>query len=124
MIDMDSNWFSTLFYEGYDDVINNVADYVNYGHSSNNDGDSSVNHNSDNDDNDDDDSYEEGELFWNREFDRCKLVLCTAGALALYYNTYIYKELCMDSYNTRMRWLNKILHGYWTRCVNMFRMDA
>jgi hypothetical protein len=29
-------------------------------------------------------------LFWKREFDHRKLVLCTASALALYYNTYIY----------------------------------
>ena len=104
--------------------MNNVADYVNYGHSSDNDGDSNGNHNSDNDDNDDDDSDEEGELFWKREFDHHKLVLSTADALSLYYNAYIYKEPCMDSYNTGMRWLNGILHGYWTRCVNMFRMDA
>jgi len=76
MIDMDSNWFSTLFDGSYDDVMNNVANYVNYGHSSDNDGDSSGNHNSDNDndDDDDDDSNEEGELFWKREFDGHKLV--------------------------------------------------
>jgi hypothetical protein len=121
---MDSHWFSALFDGGYDDVMNNVADYVNYGHSSNNNGDSNGNHGSDNDDNDDNDSDEEGALFWKREFDRHKLVLCTAGALTLYYNTYIYKEPCMDSYNTGMRWLKEILHGHWTRCVNMFRMDA
>jgi hypothetical protein len=123
MIDMDSHWFSALFDGGYDDVMNNVADYVNYGNSSVNNGDSSGNHSSDNDE-EDDDSNEEGELFWKREFDRQKLVLCTVGALALYYNTYIYKEPCMDSYNTRMQWLNEILHGHWTRCVNMFRMDV
>jgi hypothetical protein len=76
---MDSHWFSALFDGGYDDVMNNVADYVNYGHSSNNDGDSNGNHGSDNDDNDDNDSDEEGELFWKREFDRHKLVLCTTG---------------------------------------------
>ena len=23
-----------------------------------------------------------------------------------------------------MRWLNELLHGYWTQCVNMFMMDA
>jgi hypothetical protein len=89
MIDMDLHWFSILFEGGYDDVMNNVADYVNYGNSFVNDGDSSGNHSSDNDDNDDA-SDEEGELFWKREFDRQKLVLCIAGALALYYNTYIY----------------------------------
>ena len=30
----------------------------------------------------------------------------------------------MDSYNTGMQWLIEILHGHWTRCVNMFRMDV
>jgi hypothetical protein len=125
MIDMDSHWFSALFEGSYDDVINNIADYVNYSNSSVNDGDSSGNQSSDDDDDDDNDaSDEEGELFWEREFDHQKLVICTAGALALYYNTYIYKEPCMDSYNTGMQWLNEILHGHWTRCVNMFRMDA
>jgi len=123
MIDMDSHWFSTLFDEDYDDIMNNVADYVNSGKSSVNDGDCSDNNSSDTDD-DDDDSDEEGELFWEREFDDQKLILCTAGAIALYYNTYIYKEPCMDSYNTGMQWLTEILHGHWTRCVNMFRMDA
>jgi hypothetical protein len=39
-------------------------------------------------------------LFWLRECDRNKLLLCTTGALALYYNNYIYKEPCMVSYNT------------------------
>jgi hypothetical protein len=124
MIDMDSHWFSALFDRVYDDVMNNIAGYVNYGHSSDNDGDSNGNHSFDNDDNNDDDSDEEGELFWKREFDRQKLVLRTAGALALYYNTYIYKEPYMDSYNTGMQWLNEILHGHWTRCINMFRMDV
>ena len=42
----------------------------------------------------------------------------------MYYNTYIYKEPCMNSYNTSMRWLTEILNGNWIRCVNMFRMDA
>jgi hypothetical protein len=124
MIDMDSHWFSTLFDGDYDDIMNNVADYVNYGNSSVNDGDCSDNNSSDTDDDDDDDSDEEGELFWEREFDDQKLILCTAGAIALYYNTYIYKEPCMDSYNTGMQWLTEILHGHWTRCVNMFRMDV
>ena len=121
---MDSQWFEALFKEGYDDVMNNVADYINFGHSTDNDRNSSSDHSSDNDDNDDNDSNEEGELFWKREYDRQKLVICTADALTLYYNTYIYKELYMDSYNTRMRWLTEILHGHWTRCVNMFKMDA
>jgi hypothetical protein len=88
MIDMDSHWFSTLFEGDYDDVLNNVADYVNYGHSPDNDGDCSGNYSSDNDDDDDNDDSDE--LFWEREFDEQKLILCTAGAVALYYNTYIY----------------------------------
>jgi len=104
--------------------MNYLAEYVNYGHCGGNDGDFSDNNSSDNDDNDNDDSNDKGELFWKREFDHRKLVLCTASALALYYNTYIYKEPYIDSYNTGMRWLNELLHGYWTRCVNMFMMDA
>jgi hypothetical protein len=63
-------------------------------------------------------------LFWLREYDHNKLLLYTAGALALYYNNYIYKEPCMISYNTRMRWLNEILNGHLVRCVNMFQIDT
>ncbi|KAG5243666.1 protein ALP [Salix suchowensis] len=44
-------------------------------------------------------------------------------SLNIYYITYIHKEPCMISYNTRMRWLNDILRGHWKRSVNMFRMD-
>jgi hypothetical protein len=121
MIDMDSHWFSALFDGDYDDIMNNVADYGNYGNSSVNDGDCS-DHSSDTDD--DDDSDEEGELFWEREFDNQRLILYTAGAITLYYNTYIYKEPCMDSNSTGMQWLTEILHGHWMCCVNMFRMDA
>jgi hypothetical protein len=46
------------------------------------------------------DDNEEGDLFWLRECDHNKLILCTVGALALCYNNYIYKEPCMVSYNT------------------------
>jgi hypothetical protein len=88
MIDMDSHWFSALFDGDYDDVMNNVANYGNYGNSPVNDGDFSCNHSSDTDD--DNDSDEKGELFWEREFDNQKLILCTVGAITLYYNTYIY----------------------------------
>jgi hypothetical protein len=90
---MDSQWFNALFEGGYDDVMNNVDDYINFGHSADNDRNFSGDHNSDNDDNDDNDSNEEGELFWKMEYDRQKLVLCMTNALTLYYNTYIYKEL-------------------------------
>jgi hypothetical protein len=97
---MDSQWFEALFKGDYNNVMNNVADYVNYSHSASIDGDYSDNHNFDNDD---DDSDDEGELFWKREFDRHKLVLYTTNDLSLYYNAYIYKEPCMYSYNTGMR---------------------
>ena len=46
--------------------MNNVADYVNFGHSADNDGDSSGDDNSDNDENDDNDSNKEGGLFWKK----------------------------------------------------------
>jgi len=64
MIDMDSHWFSALFDGGYDDLMNNVADYVNYGNSSINDGDCSDNHSSDNDDDDDDDNDYINRIYW------------------------------------------------------------
>ena len=76
--------------------MNNVADYVNYGYSADNDRDSSDNYSLENEDNDNDDSNDKGELFWKRKFDCHKLVLCTAGALVLYYNTlYIYIYICI-----------------------------
>jgi len=50
----------------YDDVMNNVADYVNFGHYADNDGDSSGDDSSNNNNNDDNDSNEEGELFWKK----------------------------------------------------------
>jgi len=51
-------WFEALFEGGYDDIMNNLTNYVNYGHYADNDGDSSGNHNSNSDDNDNDDSNE------------------------------------------------------------------
>jgi len=77
-----------LFKGDYDSIMNYVAHYLNYGDFTGNDGGFSDNHSSDNDN--DDDSDDEGELFWKREFDHRKLVLCTVSALALYYNIYIY----------------------------------
>jgi len=62
---------------------------------------SASNENNTNDDNaNKHDDNEEGDLFWLRKCDHNKLILCTVGALALYYNNYIYKEPCMVSYNT------------------------
>ncbi|XP_034932828.1 uncharacterized protein [Populus alba] len=131
---MDANWFNALFDDHYENVMNNVGRYVSDGFA----GTSSVsgfggsfsdgygNYNSEVQDDDinqqdDDDS---GDLFWRRECDRKKLVICTARAMALYHETYIYKESCMNSYNTGMRWLLEIINGHWIRCVNMFRMDS
>jgi len=133
-VDIDPNWFNALFDDHYENVMNNAGRYVSDGF----DGTSSVsgfggsvgdgygNYNSEvqDDDLNQQDDNDGGDLFWHRECDRTKLVICTARALTMYYNTYVYKEPCMNSYNTGMRWLTKILNGHWMRCVNMFRMDA
>jgi hypothetical protein len=71
-------------------------------------------------DNDDDDD----EFILMRHFDTKKLIICTARAINMYYINYMYKEPCMISYNTGMRWLTEVLRGHWKRSVNMFRMDA
>jgi len=78
--------------------MNRVIDYVKYGgggDDDNNDGDCDDDNTHD-DDNDDDkkndvDEEGDGELFWLWEFNCRKLVLYTVGALAIYYNNYIYK---------------------------------
>jgi len=114
---MDANWFNNLFDDEHDNVMNNVVQYVSNGFGSTSTGsgfgcnrgagnDNNTNDDDDDDDDDenkhddDDDDDDEGDLFWLRECDRNKLLLCTTGALALYYNNYIYKEPCMVSYNT------------------------
>ena len=56
--------------------------------------------NTDDDDANKHDDNEEDDLFWLGECGHNKLILCTVGPLALYYNNYIYKEPCMVSYNT------------------------
>jgi len=102
---MDANWFNDLFDDEYDNVMSNVVHYVSngFGGTSTDDGfgcSSGVgNGNNIDDDDDDDDDNEnkhdddkEGDLFWRRECAHNKLLLCTTGALALYYNNYIYKE--------------------------------
>ena len=53
-----------------------------------------------------------------------KLLLCIAGALHMYYDTYVYKKPCIVSYNTRMRWLKEVVRRHWKQCVNIFRIDA
>ena len=131
---MDANWFNALFDDHYKNVMNNVGRYVSDGFAGTSSvngfggsfGDGYGNYNSEvqDDDLNQQDDDDGGDLFWHRECDRTKLVICTARALALYYNTYIYKEPCMDSYNTGMQWLIEIINGHWICCVNMFRMDA
>ncbi|GAV73524.1 Myb_DNA-bind_3 domain-containing protein/DDE_4 domain-containing protein [Cephalotus follicularis] len=39
-----------------------------------------------------------------------------------YYNKYIYKELCMTSYQTGYRWVIELIEGNPTRSFNSFRM--
>ena len=109
---MDANWFNALFDDHYENVMNNVGWYVSDGVASTSSvrgfrgsfGDGYGNYNSEvqHDDLNQQDDDAVGDLFWHRECDCTKLVICTAGALALYYNTYIFKEPCMDSYNTGM----------------------
>jgi hypothetical protein len=125
---MDTQWFDALFNRHYDNVVNCIVDYVNYGGGASSDGgvgddESTDDADDNNDDNDDDknDLDEEGKSFWSRELDCCKLVLSMVRALVMYY---IYKEHCIVSYNTIIQWLNDILHGHWKRYVNMFRIDA
>jgi len=129
---MDTQWFDALFNRHYDNVVNCIVHYVNYGGGASSDGgvgddESTDDADDNNDDNDDDknDLDEEGKSFWSRELDCCKLVLSMVRALVMYYiYIYIYKEPCIVSYNTRIQWLNDILHGHWKRCINMFRIDA
>jgi hypothetical protein len=131
---MDANWFNALFDDHYENVMNNVGRYVSDGFAGTSSGsgfggsfDAGYRNNNNelqDDDQNQQDDNDSGDLFWHRECDHTKLVICTAGALALYHNAYVYKEPCMVSYNTGMRWLIEILNGHWVRCVNMFRMDA
>jgi len=133
-VDMDADWFNALFDDQYENVMNNVVRYVSDGFAGTSSGRGfggsfSASYGNNNNEVEDDDQNQQddddvGDLFWHRECDRTKLVICTAEALALYHNTYIYKEPCMVSYNTGMRWLIEILNGHWVRCVNMFQMDV
>jgi hypothetical protein len=100
-------------YVSHDYVGMNSSSHISYSsgatYDSNADDDSNNDNSNEDDDGDDDDA---GNSFWHREFDRRKLVLCIASALALYYNNYIYKQPCMISYNTGMQWLNEILNKH------------
>lgn len=100
-------------YVSHDYVGMNSSSHISYSsgatYDSNADDDSNNDNSNEDDDGDDDNA---GNSFWHREFDRHKLVLCIASALALYYNNYIYKQPCMISYNTGMQWLNEILNKH------------
>jgi len=130
---MDANWFNDLFDDEYDNAMNNIVQYVSnglvvqvldvvldvvavlvMGTIQMTTTTTQINTM----------MMRKMICFWLRECDCNKLLLCTAGALTLYYNNYIYKKPCMVSYNTGMRWLNEILNGHWVRCVNMFWMNA
>jgi hypothetical protein len=138
---MDDLRFNDKFNEdfdgNYDNVMNRIIDQINYpsyeGSGASVDGardDSNGNDSDDSNDNDDDDDDVDDEsdgddaFIIRRHFDRKKLIICTTGAINMYYINYMYKEPCMVSYNTGMRWLSEVLRGHWKRSVNMFRMDA
>jgi hypothetical protein len=133
---MDDPWFNDIFnrdFDGnYDNVMNRIVDHINYpscegsGASIIGAGDDGDGNDADNSNDDDDDGDDDGddEFILRRQFDMKKLIICTAGAINMYYINYIYKEPCMVSYNTGMRWLTEVLRGHWKRSVNMFRMDA
>jgi len=132
---MDDSRFNDIFngdFDGnYDNVMNHIIDHINYpscegsGAGDDGDGNDADDSNDDDDDDDgDDDSDDDDEFILRIHFDMKKLIKCTAGAINMYYINYTYKEPCMVSYNTGMRWLIEVLRGHWKRSVNMFRMDA
>jgi hypothetical protein len=129
---MDDPWFNDIFngdFDGnYDNVMNRIVDHINYPSCEGNGasiigvGDDGDGNDADNSNDDDDDGGDE--FILRRQFDIKKLIICTAGAINMYYINYMYKEPCMVSYNTGMRWLTEVLRGHWKRSVNIFRMDA
>ena len=127
---MDDPRFNDIFNEdfdgNYDDVMNRIVDQINYpscevsGASVDGVGDDSNGNDSNdsNDDNDDDadvdgDSDDDDAFIIRRHFDRKKLIIYTARAINMYYIYYMYKEPCMVSYNTGMRWLTEVLRSHW-----------
>ena len=92
--------------DDYENIMDRVVDHINYGGDDDNgglgwDGDDGANVY--------DDSDADDESFWKRDFDKKKLVVCTAGAINMYYINFMHKEPCMVSYNTSMCWLTEIL---------------
>ena len=126
--------FNEDFDGNYDNIMNRIVDQINYpscegsGASVDGAGDDSNGNDSDdsNDSDSDSDSDSDGDnaFIIRRHLDRKKLIICMAGAVNMYYINYMFKEPCMVSYNTGMRWLTEVVRGHWKRSVNMFRMDA
>jgi len=113
---MDDPWFNDIFngdFDGnYDNVMNRIVDHINYpscegsGASIIGVGDDGDGNNADNSNDDDDDGGDE--FILRRQFDMKKLIICMAGVIKMYYINYMYKEPCMVSYNTGMRWLTEV----------------
>jgi hypothetical protein len=86
---MKFEWFNALFKDifgkNYDNVMKHVVDHVNHGGGGNSGGGGG---NTD-DDNNDNGNDEDGESFYRREFDRCKLVSCMTRDFSMYYSNYI-----------------------------------
>jgi hypothetical protein len=124
---MDDSRFNDIFNggfdENYDNVMNRIVDHINYpscegsgasfsGAGDDGDGNDADDNNDDGDDDGDDDSDDDDAFIIRRHFDMKKLIICTAGAINMYYINYMYKEPCMVSYNTGMHWLTEVLRGY------------
>ena len=87
---MDANWFNTLFDDRYENVMNNVVWYVFDGFASTSAGSGfggnigagyGNNTYEEEDDQNQQDDDDVGDLFWHRECDRTKLIICTTRAL-------------------------------------------
>jgi hypothetical protein len=74
--------------------MKHVVDHVNYSGDDCSGGFDDVGDHDDNDNNDND-SGEDGELFWKRQFDPKKLLVCVIRVLNMYHGNYMYKEHCI-----------------------------
>jgi hypothetical protein len=126
---MDDPWFNDIinkdFDGNYDNVMNRIVDHINYpscegsgasvdgaGDDSNGNDSDDSNDDDDDDDDGDDDSDDDDAFIIRRHFDIEKLIICTTEAINMYYINFMYKEPCMNSYNTGMRWLTEVLRGH------------
>ena len=87
-----NNIFNGDFDGNYDNVVNRIVDHINYpsckgsGASFSGAGDDSDGNDADNGNDDSDD-----EFILMMHFDMKKLIICTAGAINMYYINYMYK---------------------------------